>query len=415
MKTLSEPQKYPILFFDTFIISTNDKGGLHKLNHMEKALSTYRDKFLTYRWEKKIDIVKYTLCSYSKLKWEKVIIRFECEDDNETESFYNFCNDLFPNAIIKNNRSATAKQYYESLSLIDDGTNPWIYLSSNNDHPYIGDPTFLPICLEIANKLEKKYTDKDVSILYSHFTESMIDNKITDPQWGYFESNFKKIIYEDEKVIATVSNKLTLDSIKIFRLDYLLNLFIKTKNKGRLIRTEDTGFHLSYSKNLITVAPKVELCRHYDSYAHLMKWVPPLFIPFGFFEFDIKIRYGYENNISGWVSVNPNKNNISSEIDLCCFLEDLPTFWKDRISAIDINPLFELKVSKKESTYYRNLLNPFHTRKKITNIFRSILVWIGQISPWRNSNLIYFFISMLKTIHIYKPLQVLWHFKKKLK
>jgi hypothetical protein len=408
MKTLFEDQKFPILFFDTYIISANDKGGLHKLNHMEKVLSIYRDNFSTYRWEKKIDIVKYTLCSYAKLKWEKVIIRFECEDENENESFFNFCKNLFPNAFIDNRRSATAKQYFDALSLLENGENPWIYMSSNNDHPYIGDPDFLPNCIKIANNLEKKYKDKDVCILYSHFTESMIDNKITDPQWGYFESNFKKNIYEDEKVIATISNKLVLDSIKIYRLNYLLDLFRKTKNKGRLIRTEDTGFHLNYDNSLITVSPKVELCRHYDSYAHLMKWVPPLFIPNGFFEFDIKIRYGYENNVNGWVSVNPNKNYISSEVDLCCFLEDLPTFWSDRISVIDKNPEFELKVSRDTSTYYQNLLNPFHTRNKITNVFRSIFVWIGQVLPWRNSAILFSFISLTKKTGFYKPIRVLW-------
>jgi hypothetical protein len=412
MKTELELQKFPILFFDTFIISDIDKGGLYKLKHMEEALSFYRDNLSAYKWKKKIDIVKYTLCSYAKINWEKVIIRFECEDEKETESFYNFCKDLFPNALIENNRSATAKQYFEALSLIDNGKNPWIYMSSNNDHPYVGDPQFLPNCIKIANNLETKYVHKNVSIAYSHYTESMIDNKFTDPQWGYFESSFKKIIYEDSKVIATVSNKLTLDSIKIFRLNYLLNLFTKTKNHGRLIRTEDTGFHLNYSKNLITLAPKVELCRHYDSYAHLMKWVPPLFIPVGFFEFDIKIRYGYERNINGWVSVNPNKNKVSNNVDLCCFLEDLPTFWADRISVIDVNPAFELEVSRDSSIYYKNLSNPFHRNTKITNIIRSIFVWAGQVLPWRNSSLIHLFFSVIKYIGIYKPLRAVWKLRK---
>ena len=412
MKTISEEQNFPILFFDTYIISANDKGGLHKLNHMEKALSIYRDNISTYKWEKKIDVVKYTLCSYAKIKWEKVIIRFECEDQNESESFNSFCKSIFPNAFIENRRSATAKQYFDALSLLDNGKNPWIYMSSNNDHPYIGDPDFLPRCVEVANKLEKKYKNKDLCILYSHFTESMIDNKITEPQWGYFESNFKKIIYQDENVIATVTNKLLLDSIKIYRLDYLLKLFNKSKNNGRLIRTEDTGFHLNYNKSLITVSPKVELCRHYDSYAHLMKWVPPLFIPIGFFEFNIKIRYGYDHNKNGWVSVNPNMDNISNEVDLCCFLEDIPTFWSDRISVIDKNPEFELKVSRENSTYYQNLLNPFHNRKKITNILRSIFVWTGQVLPWRNSSIIFNFISLTKKIGIYKPISMVWKLRK---
>ena len=411
MKVHLDSQEYPILFFDTYIIADNDKGGLHKLKHMEEALSSVRDNLPAYRWERKIDIVKYTLCSYAKINWEEVIIRFECEDERETKSFFNFCKDLFPNALIENNRSDTALKYYEALSLVGNGRNPWIFLSSNNDHPYIGQQDFLPVCIDVSNNLEKEFKNKDVCILYSHFTESMIDNKFTDPQWGYFESNFKKIVYEDKNVIATSSNKLVLDSIIIYRLNYLLDLFSKSKNKGRLIRTEDTGFHLNYSKSLITVSPKVELCRHYDSYAQLMKWVPPLFIPIGFFEFDIKIKYGYEHYYDDWVNINPNKSNISKGVDLICLVEDIPTFWADRISIIDINPEFELNVSRVSSTYYKNLLNPFHNRNIITNIFRSILVWIGQILPSRNSYLLFFIVSISKKLNIYKLLRIIWRLK----
>lgn len=139
-----------------------------------------------------------------------------------------------------------------------------------------------------------------------------------------------------------------------------------------------------------------------------MTWIPPLFIPVGFFDFDIKIRYGYDQNINGWVSVNPNMDNISTEVDLCCFLEDLPTFWSDRISVIDKNPEFKLKVTRETSTYYQNLLNPFHDRNKILNVFRSSFVWIGQVLPWRNSAILFSFISLTKKTGIYKPIRVVW-------
>lgn len=400
-----------ILFFDTFIISDTDKGGIYNHKHMENALSFYRDNLTNYTWKKKIDIVKYTLCSYSKINWDKVVIRFECENNQDTILFYEFCRNLFPNALIENERSSTAKQYYEALMLLDNGNNPWIFFSPNNDHPYIADPLILSTYLEHAKIIESKYLDKDVSILYSHFTESMIDNKISDPQWGYFESNFKKILYEDPDFIATVSNKLSIDSVKIFRINYLLRLFQNSKNNGRVIRLEDTGFHLKYSDDLITIAPKVELCRHYDSYAHLMKWIPPLFIPPGFFEFNIKIRYGYDNYLEGWVNVNPNMSKITSEIDLCCFLEDLPFFWTDRVSVIDSNPKFEAKFIREESIYYKNLFNPFHYKNKMSNILRSLFVWVGQVFPWRNSAVIVYFILVIKQIGIYKPLRAIWKFK----
>lgn len=92
--------------------------------------------------------------------------------------------------------------------------------------------------------------------------------------------------------------------------------------------------------------------------------MPPLFIPVWFFEFNLKPRNGYKNKIDGWINVNSNKINISSDIDLCCLLEDLLYFGADRISIIDINPAFKLKVSREDSNYYKNTLNPFYTRKK---------------------------------------------------
>ena len=51
---------------------------------MENALSFYRDNLPNYTWQKKIDIVKYTLCSYSKINWDKVVIRFECENNQDS-------------------------------------------------------------------------------------------------------------------------------------------------------------------------------------------------------------------------------------------------------------------------------------------------------------------------------------------
>lgn len=385
-----------ILFFDTFIISSLDKGGLYNLSHMEKALSQYRDEFPTYKWKNKIDIVKYTLTSYSHIEWDKVIIRYECEDEFETIPFYNFCKDIFPNPIIENQRSASANEYCKALFRLDNGQNPWIFFSPNNDHPYIGQPCELLKCLEIANELENKHPDKNVSVLYSHYTESMIDNRITDPQWGHYDSCFKKVIFENDRVIATISNKLTLDSVKIYRLNYLLSLFALSKVEGRLIRLEDTGFHMNYSKSMITVAPKVELCRHYDSYAHLMKWVPPLFIPTGFFESDIKVRYGYDDELAGWVTINPRKEMVSRKVDLVILLEDVYYFWSDRISHIDINPNFGNELSRTSINYYKNLLNPFHDRPLIINGSRSFIVWIGQILPWRNSYLLFVIFFWLK-------------------
>jgi len=88
-----------VLYFDTYIVSrfSNINGGLHNIDdERKKCLDFVRLNETAYKYCAKIDIVKYTLISYSEIKWESVIIRFECEDFIDNYDFLNFCKKLFP-------------------------------------------------------------------------------------------------------------------------------------------------------------------------------------------------------------------------------------------------------------------------------------------------------------------------------
>ncbi len=366
-----------ILFFDTYISADyGDKGGLYQAKSMIDGLGKIRDALHTYRWQKKIDVVKYTLASYSVIEWDRVIIRFECEDQDQTSDFTAYCRGLFPSADIFNGRSATAEKYSDALSAINECDETWIFFSPNNDHPYLADPDNLIRYVSIADRISIVYPMDTVGLVFSHFTEGMVDNRITDPQWGYFGLKFKKIVYEDDEVIVSRSNKAPLDSCQIFKLGYLKQIFSSTKNTGRVIRLEDTEHHSSLEHNVIQICPKTELCRHYDSYGHIMNYVPPLFIPDGFFEKNIKIRYGYDNAIKGWVNVNPLKESIGLEVDLLNLIGDIPSFWKGRISTYDINPLFPQNLNKEHLVYYKNIRNPWNNRSVFLNLMRSCYIFI---------------------------------------
>ncbi len=366
-----------ILFFDTYITSgCGDKGGFYKVESMINSLAKVRDVHHTYRWQNKIDVVKYTLASYSEIKWDKVIIRFECEDRSQVSSFSLYCQELFPMAEILNQRSSTADQYFKALSSINESDESWIFFSPNNDHPYISEPSNLNRFVSIADKISKKYPENTIGLMFSHFTESITDNYITDPQWGYFGLVFKEVIYENSDIIISKSNKATLDSCQVFQLGYLKKIFSSTKNTGRVIRLEDTEFYLSSDHNMLKISPKIELCRHYDSYEHIMDSVPPLFIPDGFFHKDIKLRFGYDNAIMGWVSINPLKKSISADVDLLNTLDDIPSFWRDRISEFDINPSFPKDLKRNDLTYYNNIQNPWRCRSKYYNIARACYIFI---------------------------------------
>jgi hypothetical protein len=341
-----------------------------------RLLSKVRDNIYTYRWQPKINVVKYSLASYKDVDWDKVIIRFECEDLSEVEDFQSYCKKLFPNALIENSRSATAKSYLEALSNIQCSDDDWIFFSPNNDHPLLSSPALIKKYVSISDQIQKKFLKKDIAVLFSHFTESMVDNRLTDPQWGYFGLKFKKVIYEDQDVIANFSNKVPLDSIQIFKLRYLKEIFKNTKNIGRVIRLEDTEFCSSKNNNLIQICPKEELCRHYDGYTHLMNKVPPLFIPEGFFDGTIRIRYGYSDWKKGWVNINPLAPFISSSVDMNCLIDDIPSFWADKIIEVDVNPNFIVKVPKSKLAYYKNLKNPFFHRTIFFNIIRSSYIYI---------------------------------------
>jgi hypothetical protein len=231
-------------------------------------------------------------------------------------------------------------------------------------------------CLDLANRIVDENPENDIAVLYSHFTESMLDNRPTDPQWGYFGFRFKKLIEEDELAYVTKANIAPLDSIQVFKLGYLKKIFKETQNKGRVIRLEDTEFCGSPNHKVIQICPKIELCRHYDGYTHLMRYVPPLFIPQGFFERRIKIRYGYDTRKDGWVNINPLSDWLSQETDLPIVLADIPYFWRERIAQVEINPSFVEPTDRMQLTYYKNFNNPWHQSSRARNLIRSLYIFL---------------------------------------
>ena len=94
------------------------------------------------------------------------------------------------------------------------------------------------------------------------------------------------------------------------------------------------------------IIPLKELCRHYDGYQHVRPTItnnqcPVIEIPPGFFEDDIKIRYGYDDYKDGWVNINPKNPYYYAYdklgTDYKFTLNDLPLIWKDKISVVDSN------------------------------------------------------------------------------
>lgn len=373
-----------ILFFDTYIINSpfeSHKGAQNDSNSEKRGKldSILRSDNNNYRFQDKIDIVKYTLVSYSKIKWDQVIIRFECQDKSKSQEFANFCKKLFPIATIENFRSNTAVKYINALKNIKSDNNPWVFFSPNNDHVNLVSNDEYNLIISDAELAEKKFPHHNISILYSHYQEALNSYSVKKSLWGYYGKNFQKKLYETDNSFFVLNTKLLCDSIKIFRLNFIIKLFEDQDMKKRIIRLEDTNHYLSSVIKEIQIVPKIELCRHYDGYQLSFFDPPPLFIPPGFFENNIKLRFMMGEYDPDFVNINPFGDYIfnGGNADLKILIEDLPFFWKERIKTVIKRQDKLIKIDKNNLTYYKNLKNPWNKISPFFNMLLSLLRFMG--------------------------------------
>lgn len=359
-----------ILVFDTFLAKKN----LYPNKYLDKLLDDVRSNSYTYRYQSKELIFLYTVCSLKNYPWKKIFINFDAESCFDTDEIKKKLKFLMPNAKIRKKRSSTGVEYEKFFGSISNN-NDWVFFSPNNDHPYIGTNILdLNKLIIHAEKIEKKY-NKNVSIYYSHFTETV--NMIKKDNYLYFYTGHHyKILEENDFSYTVLTNHQPLESMQVMRLFQLQNLF-KLKKNDSAIRLECLSELFSNKKiQHILIVPKFECCRHYDGYMHTINsvkhfieanQVPPLFIPDGFFEKSINIREGYLDIKKGYVSINKSAKKYCFESDKdCADLKiseiDIPHFWKERIANIDVNPNYspdKVQIKKNQN----KILNPWENNK----------------------------------------------------
>ena len=368
-----------ILYLDTLITDQT----LNKWPKLDKMLQEVRRGCYTYRNQTKVDIAKYTLASYSPLKWSRILIKYELENPEFTGQFDSYIKSLFPNALIYHERSANQEEYRKSIELLKNFGDEWVFYSPNNDHPYIcKSDGIIEKLIEKAEEHKSK-ANNFVSIAYSHFPEFM---NLCKNKW--LPGRDFEIIDECDICYVAKFPKGHLVSISIVHIDLMERWFCGYDyGDKRIIRAEDV---MNYDHpEQIVIIPKVELCRHYDGYGHTRIFlggarsissdmVPPLFIPDGFFAGKIKISFGYGKYRSGWVNVNPLIRKYSfqdpvSGTDLMYMVDDLPLFWKVKIALIDENKSADAKKMRRErDKKYSLLSNPLLYYPKAKVIFHRI-------------------------------------------
>lgn len=371
-----------ILYFDSYITDTPLPGGGRKI-----LRDDIRKNNSTYQVTSKIDIAKYTLASYSYIPWSYVFIRYELDDPKKYRKFDRYIRGLFPKAVIIHKRSDSQKDYIYSYRVLRDQKDDWIFYAPNNDMPLItADMDFnryINNLIDIAIFYKKKY--KYVSILYAFFSE-YLNLPINGTPMNLVYGRDSKLIGEDKFARYFIKPKGLFDSIQIVDKKLFKDWFtVKNMNK-RIIRAEDVADEVEIRNHLV-IAPKKELCFHFDGYEHTvgtpheiqLDRIPPLFIPVGFFSNSIKIAYGYDASRRGFVNINPKvkhysfrDNKYGTDLKLC--LKELPLFWRDRIKYVSINKKADMEELEKYCEINKQLrLDPWVKLPLSLNTFKFYL------------------------------------------
>ena len=372
-----------VLLFNVFVTNKSSTGG-----QWERLGVTYDRGNLDT--PNKLDILKYSLASYAvAYPWKRVILNLELDPDyislDKQQELKEFVYNEFKNTEIfySSKRNLTQQEWIDTYSLINDDI---IFYQGNHDHVFVDNSIdYLKELVEL-----KEIYGNSLTISTSHFPES-----IRSAKSGYIDhhENAPKSMPTDYKINDNYISKTetTLDSLiiitkEIYRSWFLegdwskiqvqLNMF--PSGQMELARTEGTGIiGLGGIKEIMKlslinqtlVIPFKELFRHFDGYWHQSisnSQCPAIDIPPGFFENDIKVRYGYDDYKEGWVNINPKNPNYyahdKSGTDYKFTLNDIPLAWKSKITVIDSNP----NIDEEEMLQYhlKSVLEMVYTNPK---------------------------------------------------
>jgi hypothetical protein len=334
-----------VLLYNVFITGTT---GNQFFTHNRGNLASYT----------KLDIVKYSLASLANAYcWTKAIVNVEFDetyDQTDVDSFESFVRSEFMSVDLIYSRKRCQFQH-EWQALYNHFNNEYILYLGNHDHIFIDSSTdYLQQLVSIA---KYKYPTTG-TIAISHWPENVRWAKC-----GYIELNeyqpkqpFENYYNTNEYIHFQTS---TVDSILIITKSIYYDWFFTgVWGDLKLPRTDGIG---EVSIPLIrqalgvplpkqdVIVPLKELFRHFDGYTHQLignDICPSISIPPGFFESDIRIRFGYDDYKPNWVNLNPTKNYYAHDIkgvDDRITVEDIPMFWKNRVAEIDINPYIDME------------------------------------------------------------------------
>jgi hypothetical protein len=291
-----------------------------------------------FKWERgllppdnRLDIFKYSLASFRAINnWSKVVLYIDL-DESYKGRWYELQNFIFaefkeiPTNIFKYRLTKQSEWQRALKQDILDDADDLVWFFCNDDHIFID--TNVNMLNEMIARL--KISPHEYNGAYmSHWPE--LSKRAIDQSWIKYQNHW-------EGAMATN------DSIQLVNKNWLRNIWFEHDyNEALMPRTDYTT--QAMAPTTYYCIPGTEQCRHYDGYTHvgisINEW-PPLRIPPGFFDNDIKIRYNWDRNVDGWVNIAPYKKNFTTidpnGTDYRFKYNEYPLCWKNRISKVEAN------------------------------------------------------------------------------
>lgn len=288
-----------------------------------------------YPLEDKLKIFQYTLASYAAIPlWTKIVCNVRLIDEyaSRWDEFSEYVHMIFADFDFELNnwRCERQKDWQVALSHLVAQGDPLTFYVGNHDHPFMD---YNLDVIQQANDLLLSDKQLQTCLRYSHLSELS--------HWWRLYAEKRHFIRKDGfKCLESYNAGIDIIPTKMF-FDWWCKFDIGDTFCPRM---DWPGVPAALQTSMIYYPPRV-LCEHFDAYEHIgisVNSVPPLKIPQGFFENDIKILYGGNEPKDGYFYINPTIKKHSC-IDACgtdayWVLDDIPLFWRSRISKYELSP-----------------------------------------------------------------------------
>jgi hypothetical protein len=371
-----------ILVFNVYLTTKPRYAGVAFQTEVDRYLARVRGAPSNFRTQTKLDICRYSLASLAVVPWTDAIINIELDDTytpDEQAAVLDYARALFPGAAVGARRVSTRREWIELWEAIR-AKHPqgWVYFCPNHDHVFMGnDPSIVGQYVDFARQV-RDVTKNVTRVCVSHQLENLLALREGSPIRNMFLLG-GEIVAEQPDFVVARRPFYAWDSYYIAHVDDLLAYFFGSLQEGYCPRGEDCYPYPFPNVGNLALIPKRKLCDHYDGYSHVFAHpvflkrygyrfidrVSPLFIPPGFFENDIRVRYGYDDARQGWVGVSADRRRPPSflspdGVDLRCEFSQIPYFWLDRISATEIRDDHRAQARASGAPSNVEDDNPFH-------------------------------------------------------